>query len=547
MTSLLAPTNRAGPQRPLDHSSIHRINHFRVRFVKRLILISCFAILAIAEPKLSAPAAAWWSHVQFLADAQQEGRASGSPGHKRAADYIAAQFRAAGLSPLLPAGYLQPVEFRSRKLLEEQSRVELLREGQAARLDFGADLIMAKVGTSADVVEAEIVFVGYGLHLPEIGHDDLAGVNLKGKIAFYVSGAPRRVPGALAAHAQGSERWPSLREAGAVGTITFANPRTSDVPWARAAEMRRLPSLQLTIPELQDGVGNRVSLSLSPAGAEKLLAGSGHTTAELLARIEADQALPTFTLPAKLRAKAVFEETLITSENVAGWKRGSDPKLRGEYVVLSAHLDHLGKGFPGAMDNASGVASLIEIAKQLKRKKTKRSVIVLAVTGEENGLLGSKYFANRPPVAKQRLIADFNMDMFLPLVPLKAIMALGLDESDLGDRFRAVAAAQGIPVVADREPLRRRFTRSDQYSFIRNGVPSLAFKFDAAPGTPEDQIMKDWTRDRYHGMKDDLTQPVDQEAAVKFIGILQSAIEDTANQADRPRWKDSSFFKRFAQ
>ena len=547
MTSPVAPTNRVGPQKPFDHSSIHKINDFRVRFVTRLTLISCFAILAIAAPKLSAPAAAWWSHVQFLADAQQEGRASGSPGHKRAADYIAAQFRAAGLLPLTPAGYLQPVEFRSRILVEEQSRVELLRQGQATRLDFGADLIMAKAGTSAEIVEAEIVFVGYGLHLPEIGHDDLAGVNLKGKIAFYVSGAPRRVPGALAAHAQGSERWQALREAGAIGTIIFANPRTSDVPWARAAEMRRLPSLQLTVPELQEGQGNRVSLSLSQAGAEKLLAGSGHTTAELLANIEADQALPKFTLTAKLRAKAVFEESLLTSQNVAGGKRGSDPKLRDEYVVLSAHFDHLGKGFPGAMDNASGVASLIEIAKQLKRKKTKRSIIVLAVTGEENGLLGSKYFANRPPVAKQSLIADFNMDMFLPLVPLKAIMALGLDESDLGDRFRAVAAAQGVPVVADREPVRRRFTRSDQYSFIRNGIPSLAFKFDAAPGTPEDQIMKDWTRDRYHGMKDDLAQPVDQEAAVKFIGILQSAIEDTANQKDRPRWKDSSFFKRFAQ
>ena len=515
--------------------------------MKRLTLISCFAILAATGQKLSTPAAAWWSHVQFLAGTKQEGRASGSPGHQRAADYIAAEFRAAGLSPLMPAGYLQPVEFRSRQLLEEQSRVELLREGQATPLSFGADLIMAKVGTSADVVEAEIVFVGYGLHLPEIGHDDLAGVNLNGKIAFYVSGAPRRVPGALAAHAQGSERWQALRGAGAIGTITFANPRTSDVPWARAAEMRRLPSLQLTVPELQEGAGNRVSLSLSPAGAEKLLAGSSHTAAGLLANIEADQALPKFTLPAKLRSKAVFAETLIASQNVAGFKRGSDPQLRDEYVVLSAHLDHLGPGFPGAMDNASGVASLIEIAKQLKRKKTKRSVIVLAVTGEENGLLGSKYFANRPPVAKRNLIADFNMDMFLPIVPLKGIMALGLDESDLGDRFRAIANARGVPVVTDREPLRRRFTRSDQYSFIRNGVPSLAFKFDATPGTPEDQIMKDWTRDRYHGAKDDLTQPVDKEAAVKFIGILQSAIEDTANQADRPRWKDSSFFKRFAQ
>jgi Zn-dependent M28 family amino/carboxypeptidase len=136
--------------------------------------------------------------------------------------------------------------------------------------------------------------------------------------------------------------------------------------------------------------------------------------------------------------------------------------------------------------------------------------------------------------------------MFLPLVPLKGIMVLGLEESDLGDRFRVTAATQGIPVIADREPLRRRFTRSDQYSFIRNGVPSLAFKFDAAPGTPEEQIMKDWTHDRYHGTQDDLLQPVEKEAAVKFTRILQAAIQDTANQPARPRWKDTSFFKRFA-
>ncbi len=514
-----------------------------------VILTLC--ALAAAEEKLSPAAEAWWSHVQFLADGKQEGRASGSPGHKRAAEYIASQFRMAGLTPLMPRGYLQAVAFRSRVLLEERSQVELLREERKEKLEFGADLVLAKTGTSGATVEAGIVFIGYGLHLPESGHDDLAGVDLKGKVAFFVSGAPKRIPGALAAHAQGSERWEALRKAGAIGTISFANPRTSDVPWARLAGMRQLPSLQLQVPELQDGAGNQVSLSLSPAGAEKLLAGTGQTVAELLAKVDGDQELPKFALKARLRAKAVFEETVIASENVAGLKLGSDAKLRDEYVVLSAHLDHLGKGpsgtiFSGAMDNASGVASLIEIAKQLKTQKTKRSVIVLAVTGEENGLLGSRYFANRPPVAKEKLIADFNMDMFLPLVPLKGVMVLGLDESDLGDRFRKVATAQGIPAVADREPVRRRFTRSDQYSFIRNGVPSLAFKFDATPGSPEEQIMKDWTRDRYHGVKDDLAQPVEKEEAVKFIRILRAAIEDTANAAARPAWKESSFFKRFA-
>ena len=514
--------------------------------MKRTVLIFSLALAALAEHKLSPAAAAWWSHIEFLADDRQEGRASGSPGHKRAADYISQQFRAAGLSPMLPGGFLQPVEFRSRTLVEKESLVELVSAGGTQRIEFGADLTMAKVGTSGALVEAGVVFIGYGLHVPEVGHDDLAKVDLKGKVAFLVSGAPKRIPGALAAHAQGSERWEALRKAGAIGMITFANPRTSDIPWERAAAMRERPTLQLTVPELQEGNGNRVSLTLSPAGAEKLLAGSGHTVAELLAKMDGDQALPQFPLPAKLRAKAVFAESTIGSQNVAGLKKGSDPQLQKEYVVLSAHLDHLGKGFNGAMDNASGVASLIEIAKDLKGKKTKRSVIVLAVTGEENGLLGSRYFANRPPVPKANLVADFNMDMFLPLVPLKGIMVLGLDESDLGDRFRKAAGAQGIPVVADREPLRRRFTRSDQYSFIRNGVPSLAFKFDAEPGTPEDQIMKDWTRDRYHGVKDNLSQPVEKEEAVRFTRILQGAIEETANDPARPRWKESSFFRRFA-
>ena len=225
-------------------------------------------------------------------------------------------------------------------------------------------------------------------------------------------------------------------------------------------------------------------------------------------------------------------------------------------MILSAHLDHLGTGekvngdgiFNGAMDDASGVASLIEIAQALKtgKVKTKRSVVFLAVTGEEKGELGSRYFAEYPTVPG-RIVADINMDMFLPLFPLRYLEVQGLQESTLGDDIRAVAGAAQVEIQADKDPNANRFIRSDQYSFIRKGVPALAFKFGWIPGSPEEKIFRDWYRDRYHAVGDDVNQPVDLAAAAKFDAILTALLERVANAPEPPHWKPDSFFRRFAK
>ena len=223
---------------------------------------------------------------------------------------------------------------------------------------------------------------------------------------------------------------------------------------------------------------------------------------------------------------------------------------------MSAHLDHLGIGAPingdriynGAMDNASGIATLIEVARALSSStpRPKRSIVFAAVAAEEHGLLGSRYFAGEPTVPKSSIIANINMDMFLPLYPMKSVMVLGLDESDLGDRVRDVAKRSGLGVNADSQPERNRFTRSDQYSFIRQGVPALALKVGFVPGSPEAEIDAKWTKERYHGPSDDLQQPLDLGAAVTFTRLVGALSAEIANHSARPRWKPASFFRRFA-
>jgi Zn-dependent M28 family amino/carboxypeptidase len=247
----------------------------------------------------------------------------------------------------------------------------------------------------------------------------------------------------------------------------------------------------------------------------------------------------------------------LESQNVVGVRPGSDASLKNEYVVVSAHLDHVGVGEPidgdriynGALDDASGVASLLDIAAGLNENKTqtKRSLLFVAVTAEEKGLLGSRYFAAHPTVAPSSLVADINMDMFLPLYPLHLLTVWGLGESDLGDLARRVSKSLDVEVQDDPQPQRNVFIRSDQYSFIREGVPSLAFKFGYEFGTPQDKIFHDWVRDRYHKPSDDLNQPVDKASAAKFNRIIVSLLERIADGAMRPQWKDDSFFKRFAK
>jgi Zn-dependent M28 family amino/carboxypeptidase len=329
-----------------------------------------------------------------------------------------------------------------------------------------------------------------------------------------------------------------------------------DAPWARIALNRTAPAMQLADPKMQDLVGIKVALTFNPAQVEKLFAGSGHTFAELAALAKDRKPLPRFPLPAALKAHAAIESKTIRSDNVIAELPGTDPLLKNEYVLLSAHIDHLGIGAPingdsiynGAMDNGSGSALLLDIAAHLKAhpEKLRRSVLFVFVTAEEKGLLGSRYFAAHPTVDARSIVADINTDMFLPIVPLKTLMVLGIDESTLGARAAAIAGSVGVHAIRDPMPLRNIFIRSDQYSFVLHGVPSVMMSVWAQPGSPEEKVMETWLRTRYHAPSDDLNQPVDLQAAALYEEIVLRLLTETANAQARPRWDDDSFFRRYA-
>ena len=271
---------------------------------------------------------------------------------------------------------------------------------------------------------------------------------------------------------------------------------------------------------------------------------------------KARKPLPRFPLAVKFRSKVKTLEKQIQSANVVAKLPGSDPALSNQYVVLSAHLDHLGVGEPvngdriynGAMDNASGSAVLLDIASALKRANAhpKRSLLFVFVTGEEEGELGSRYFAREPTVDKKSMVADINIDMFLPLVPLKTLNVYGLNESTLGDTLQEVARSQGLTVQADPQPERSIFTRSDNYSFVKEGIPSIMFEV-AFLGKEQEKIQADWLKSRYHEPSDDLNQPVNKSAAGKLEDVMSALMLQLADTPTKPAWNQSSFFRRFAQ
>jgi len=512
--------------------------------------------LGLLAAPLQADEQRWLAHVRYLADDALEGRNTGSAGYNKAAEYVAEHFREAGLQPGGTAGYFQPVAFRTRKIVEQKSSLALVRDGKSEPLELGEDASIGMRVEPAASVEAPLVFVGYGLTVPELGLDDLSGLDLKGKLAVYVSGGPSSVPGPLLAHYQSAgERWAFLKKAGAIGTLQIQNPRGQDIPWERSKLARLQPAMELEDSELVETRGQKLSVTLNPARAGKLFSSSGHSFKEILASAVERQPLPRFPLGVSLKARIAFETSRVTSHNVAAVMPGSDPVLKDEYVVLSAHLDHVGIGEPidgdriynGAMDNASGIATLLDVAASLQesRKVFRRSLLFLAVTAEEKGLLGSRYFAAHPTVKPASIVADVNTDMFLPFYPMKYLIAHGLDESDLGDVIRQAAAPLGVEVVNDPEPERNAFVRSDQYSFIRRGVPALSMKVGYLKDSPEAKIAKDWRTKHYHAPSDEAQQPLDLGAVAGFNKVMTRLAEAIANRDERPRWKSDSFFRRF--
>jgi hypothetical protein len=517
-------------------------------------LVTMSALAADDLARAKRVGARCWQDVRVLAADDMNGRRAGTPGHRRAAQFVAEGFRKAGLKPWGANGYLQDVRLESRTLLETNSSLRLLWTGHERPLKLGDDASLMLRGDITREIEAPLVFVGYGLVLPQYGIDDLQGLDLKGKVVVLFNAVPASLPGSAGAHfGSAAERWKVYKAAGAVGVMLIPNPHAMDLPWERAMQNRLEPSMVLKGAE-DLYAGMRLGVLFNPARLPMLLEGTGRSADELLALLKDRKPLPHFELPVRVAASVDAQVAELTSENVIGILPGSDAALRNEFVVLSAHLDHLGvKGgaeggtedriFNGAMDNASGIAVLMQIARELGRKKApRRSVVFAAVTAEELGLLGSRAFVADAQSRGRRIVANINTDMFMPLYPLKQLVVFGLEESDLADDARATAGELAIEVQKDPQPQRNRFIRSDQYSFIRVGIPALALKIGYSDGSAQAELDRKWLAERYHAVSDSSDQPVDLAAIGSYEEFMKRLSLRVANRIEAPRWYEHSVF-----
>jgi len=517
----------------------------------------------------------WWAHVQVLADDSMKGRLTGSPEYLKAAAYVVDRFKQYGLEPAGVDGtYFQPVHFEVQRVLAAKSSLALMVHGKSEPLMLGDDAVIAARSPEPASVSAPLVFLGYGLHLPEANYDDFNSPevpfgSLRGKIVVVVNGGPADLPTALKSFARTSPLSAVLTKAGALGIVNLPTPKSMDFPWDRVASNASQPGMWLTAQPGDEAVAKRhsaladvhtprFSATFNPAQAEKLFAGTGHTFAEILALADAQKPLPHFDLGKSLTATVATERSLVESPNLAARLEGADPKLKDEYVLVSAHLDHLGVGEPihgktiynGAMDDASGVATILETARTFSEaaahgQRPRRSILFLVFTAEEKGLLGSRYFAGHPTVPPGAMKADLNLDMFMPLFPLRKLHVQGLEQSTLAVDTQKVGAAHGIVIATDPEPDRNSFIRTDQYSFVQAGVPALAMKFGWEGGSPEYKMWRAWLAERYHSTADDLSQPVDLVAAAQFNSFFADLVRAVADDPATPHYLPSSFFHRF--
>ncbi len=501
------------------------------------------------------------AHMAFLADDLLEGRGTGKRGHEIAARYVAAQFEAMGLKPAGQDGtYYQRVPLREITVEPDKCAVTITESGSASQLKWGEDFIMRGSEVSPEVsVQAPVVFVGYGVRTPDGKYDDYAGLDVRGKIVAVLIGAPPSLPSELRAHLSAvREKMRTAREHGVVGVLVLWTARDDKrLPWSRTVIGAGFPSMRWLGPDgiPSDSFPNiKVGALLSQSASERLFEHASKSWVEV--QRDADASKPQgFALPVTASLRVVSNHEAITSPNVIAVLPGADPKLSQEYVVYTAHVDHLGIGKPmngdsiynGAADDASGVAAMLVIAKAFKSMPhaPARSIMFLAVTGEEKGLLGSDYFAHFPTVPMRSIVADINMDGASVFYTFKDIVPLGAPDSSLEAVVQRDAELLGLKVSPDPEPDQNYFVRADQYSFVRQGVPSVFITEGEEARDPNFDAKKfnqHWTATRYHSPSDDMNQPFDFDAAVEFMRVDFLVGCDIAQNPQRPTWKPGDFF-----
>ena len=527
----------------------------------RQILFAACALAIGAVPVLAHEAqanrATLERDVRILADDNMEGREAGTPGYDLAAGYVAGRFASIGLEPGGDAGtYFQKVPLRSFRNAAAPELVLSLDSGETLLPEPYVEFYGSGSSELANgVVDAELVFVGYALDLPEHGRDDFAGVDLKGKIAVRLSGAPAFLDGEERAHYR-STAGARISERGAIGSILLWTPELEDTFAFAQAAGRSRSSVAMTWLEA-DGKPYRsapnltASAVLSTELSRALLAGEDFDYDDVVAA-EATEArtMPSFAM--RSRARLTFTNQLddVTSNNVIAILPGSDPFVAAEFIVLTAHLDHIGvmrtdeKGDDeinnGAMDNATGIATLLEVARLLAADPPRRPVMFVALTAEEKGLLGSSYHAHNPGLPEGAVLAaNVNLDMPILTYPFVDVNAFGAERSNTYPLVEAAVAEAGLTLSPDPNPEQGLFVRSDQYSYIEQGIPAIYLKTGTKGAGAEAQAA--FLAGHYHQQSDEITL-VDFEQLGRFTEVNHLIARNVADMDQRPAWKAGDFF-----
>ena len=498
------------------------------------------------------------AHIAFLASDLLEGREAGSPGFDIAANYVASQFAQLGLKPMGVGGsYFQPVPLIAARPIDEGRFLVRGPDGTEVPLTFGDEVMVGHpFGPASRHVAAPLVFAGFGVVAPEHGRDDYKGLDVKGMIVVLLNGAPASFQTEERAYyANRNTKRAQAAAHGAVGVISVYLP--DDEARHPFSENKRVWRSWAMTWRRPDGAPNDVALDTVPLGqvsvqgAQKLFVGAKvpyAKMAEAAAKPKGDP--PRFALATSLDATLHTEMKVIESENVAGLLEGSDPKLKDEVVVLSAHLDHIGVTPPvkgdsinnGALDNAAGVATTLEVARTFQEsgQRPRRSILFLTVTGEEKGLLGAEYFARNPTLGPRPIVANVDLDMPILFYDFTDVIAFGSDRSGIGPAVRRAAGRMGVALSPDPLPEEGLFTRSDHFRFVEVGVPAVFLMTGFANGGEEK--FRGFLAGCYHHPCDDISQPIDYAAGAKFARLNYEITRELADADQRPLWVKGDFF-----
>jgi Zn-dependent M28 family amino/carboxypeptidase len=495
--------------------------------------------------------------MSFLADDLLEGRQPGTRGFELASRYIQTQFMAIGLKPGVKQRFIQPVPLRKGIIRREESKFTLEDSSSRSELSYGKEFILSPyIGGEYSEVTAPLVFTGFGVSAPELGYDDYKGIDVRGKIVVVFDQAPETFGNNERAYFSSPNiKYQEALSRGAVGIVNIGMKRRTS--WE--AMVRR--NVQGTFKWLDKDnhpnnafEGLKAIVTLNSDHNAKLFKASGKDLTKVYNALKRGES-QSFSLKVNAHLKVSTEISRVESSNLIGLIPGSDPKLKDEYIVYVAHLDHFGIGNPvkgdsiynGAHDNASGVAIVLEIAKAFKALPVapKRSIVIAIVTGEESGLLGSDYFVSNPTVSG-KIVANLALDMPFFFHPILDIVPYGVQHSSLSNQVEEATQILNLKISPDPFPEQVVFVRSDHFSFIKKGIPALFIKsgFMTASSDTVNRAKSDvaWRSTTYHTPHDDMRQAFDFNGAATHVKVNFLIGLLTANDPDRPQWNKGDFF-----